>query len=140
MTTVKKASQVADLVFDDQTGELLTRVGGGIEVRRAVIDVGNDDVNGNEILPAVSGSKLCVVALCLLAGAEVTVQLYSGSARNGHPVSGPLALAPRGGFILPPPADPQLHWLETDESMALTLQLDVAVAVSGWIVYYEKEI
>ena len=137
MTPTKKWSQAMDLMVDSQTGELLVRTGGGVTIKRAKIDVASADAAGNEIIAAVAGKKLCVLGMCVMAADAVSATLHSGPADTGTALSGPMPLGANGGYVIPMPADPQMHWLETGVGEALTMLLGSAVQVSGWLVYYE---
>jgi hypothetical protein len=135
MTVQRKWSQAADIAVNE-AGEQLVRIG-DVAARRAKIDCASADVAGNEIVPAVPGKNICVLALCLMAADGVEATFYSGPADTGTALSGPMSLAANGGFVNPAPADPSFHWLETQPGQSLTLLLSAAVQVSGWLVYYE---
>jgi len=137
MAAIKRWIKSASIFTDEQTGELLVRLGGSVEVKRAKIDAASAAAAGNVLVPAAVGKKSCVLGICLIAAEAVNAVFFSGAADTGTALSGPLPLAANGGFVVNPPADPRMCWLETAEGQALTLGLDTAVQCSGWIVYYE---
>lgn len=106
----------------------------GVEAKRAKIDASS---GANTLVAAVSGKRVCVLAIVAMAADPVSATLYSGPTDTGAPISGPMPLAANGGFVVPAPNDPSLHWFETNAGEPLTLALDVPVQVSGWLVYYE---
>ena len=133
----KRWIQSADVAIDEATGEWLVRTGGAITVQRAKIDCDSDAGVGNELVAAVAGKRICVLARCLMAADAVNATFYSGPADAGTAVSGPMPLGANGGFVLDAPADPAMHAMETAEGEALTIGLDAAVQVSGWLLWYE---
>ena len=138
MAIRKQWIQSATVSLDDETGELLVRLGGAIATKRAKINAVSDADGGNEIIAAVTGKKICVLAVCLMAADAVNATFYSGPADTGTAISGPMPIGANGGFVNPAPADPDMHWLQAEPGEALTLKLDAAVQVSGWVAYYEK--
>jgi hypothetical protein len=87
----------------------------------------------NTILVAVTGKRLCVLGIFLMAAGAVNATVKS----NTTALSGAIPLAANGGFVVPPPANPEMDWLETNAGEALVLTLSGAVQVSGFITYYE---
>ena len=134
----KKWIQSADVAVDDETGELLVRVGGSVEIKRAKIDCSSDAAAGNELLAAVAGKRICVLAACFMAATAVNATFYSGPADTGIALTGPMPLGDTGGFVCNPPAAPAMAWLVTEVGESLTLKLDAANQVSGFLVYYEE--
>ena len=110
----------------------------GVEAKRAVVNAASDAASGNEIVAAVTGKSICALAVCLMAADAVNATFYSGPGDTGTAITGPMPLGANGGFVNPAPADSEMHWLQTESGKALTLKLDAAVQVSGWVVYYEK--
>lgn len=127
----------ADVAVDEATGQLCVRTGGLIEAKRVKIDASSDATAGNTIIPAVTGKRICVLAMCLMAADSANATFYSGPGDTGTAVSGPMSLSANGGFVIQAPSDPAMHWLETVEGQAMTLKLSTPVQVSGWLVYYE---
>ena len=70
----------------------------------------------------------------LSAAGAVDARYESG---GGADLSGDLTLDAAGaGFVLPPPASQDMHWMETAVGEALVLNLDSAVYVGGMLTYY----
>jgi hypothetical protein len=138
MATQRRWIQAATVAIDEDTGELLVRTGGGTEVKRAIIDADSDGAAGNEIIAGVSGKRICVLGICLLAEEAVDVTFYSGPADTGTALTGPIPVGDRGGFVLPMPADPSMPWLRTEPGEALTIHLSAAWRCGGWAVYREE--
>jgi hypothetical protein len=108
----------------------------GKTVKRTVINA--SAAGDNEIVPAVSGKSICVLAMVLMAGDAVTATVYSDNQSGGTALSGPMPLSANGGFVLPAPADPAACWFETVVGKKLNLYLSAAKQVSGAVVYYEE--
>ena len=161
MTATRKWIQSATVAIDDETGELLVKANvtapipdgtkvdladgakvnvtgiGSVTVKRAKINCASNAAAGNTVIAAVTGKKLCVLGLTMIAAAAVTVTWYSGPANTGTALSGGIPLGANGGYVNDPPADPADHPLETVAGAALTLLLSAAVQVSGYLTYYE---
>jgi hypothetical protein len=124
----------ADVEVTD-SGALLVAMCGK-EVKRAAI---NASAGGNnEIVAAVSGKSIAVLAMMLMAADSVTATVYSDVQSGGTALSGPLPLGASGGFVLPAPADPVACWFKTATGKKLNLYLSAAKQVSGVVVYYEE--
>ena len=108
----------------------IVRTTGGVEVKRAPINV---SAPSGTIVPAVAGKRICVLGICLIVGSAAPVTFQS----NGTPLTGPLPLAANGGFVVNPPADPAMHWLQTAIGEGLVLANPDEQQVSGFITYYE---
>ena len=106
------------------------------EVKRAVISA--SAAGDNEIVAAVTGKSICVLAMLLMAGDTVTATVYSDNQSGGTALTGPMPLAANGGFVLPAPADPSACWFKTAAGKKLNLYLSAAKQVSGTVVYYEE--
>lgn len=111
----------------------------GVAVKRSVVNASSADAAGVAIVAAVAGKRIAVLAACLIAAGDVTATFYSGPADSGTALTGGLALAASGGFVIGPPSDPELAWIVTAPGQQLTVLLSGAVAVSGWIVYAEVD-
>jgi len=157
----RKWLQSASLAIDDETGELLVKANvtgpipdgtkvdladgakvnvtgiGSVTVKRAKINAASNAAAGNTVVAAVTGKKLCVLGLTMIAAAAVTCTWYSGPANSGTALSGPIPLGANGGYVNDPPADPADHPLETAAGEALTLKLSDSIAVGGYLTYYE---
>ena len=121
----------------DSSGEHLPGFGGAITVKRAKIDAaaGGD----NELVAVVSGKKICVLGLILVAKEAVDVTFYSDVQATGTALTGTISLVDNEGFVLPGPIATELHWLETAAGKKLNLYLSAAKQVSGCLTYYEGE-
>jgi hypothetical protein len=117
----------------------VVRTTGGVEVKRAAISGNSNAAVGNELVAAVADRKICVLGVSLIAAGAVNATFYSDAANaaGATALSGAMPLAANGGFVVNPPADPQMHWLETAAGKALTLLLSAGVQVSGFLTYYE---
>jgi len=138
MAGTRRWLQGADILLDENTGELLVRLGGSITAKRIKISASSNAAAGNILVAGVTGKKICILSLCLIAADVVNATFYSGPADTGTAISGPLPLGANGGFVINAPADADIHWLETAIGQDLRLKLDAAVQCSGWLVYYEK--
>ena len=137
MTVQRKWIQSATVAIDDATGELLVRTGGSIGGQRALINASSAAALGNGIVAGVSGKRICVLGICLLAAEAVDVTFYSGPADTGTALTGPIPVGDRGGFVLPMPSDPSMPWLQTEPGNPLTIHLSAAWRCGGWVVYSE---
>jgi len=135
MPNQRRWIQSATVAIDDETGELLVRTGGSVEPKRAIINVASDIAVGHEIVAAVDGKRICVLGICLLAEEAVDVTFYSGPADTGVPLTGPIPIGDRGGFVLPASLIP---WFETETGESLTLHLSANWRCGGWILYAEQ--
>lgn len=133
----KQWIQSATIAIDDATGELLVRVGGAITVKRAKIDAASS--GDNELVAVVSGKKICVLGLIMVAKEAVDVTLYSDVQASGTALTGTIALADNEGFVLPAPTNAAMHWIETAAGKKLNLYLSAAKQVSGCLLYYEGD-
>ena len=115
----------------------IVRTVSGVEVKRIKIDAASNDAAGNVLIAAAADKKLCVLGVCLIAAGDVAATFFSGPADTGTAITGPLPLAANGGFVVNPPTDPAMHWIESAAGEALTLLLDTAVQCSGFVTYYE---
>ncbi len=107
----------------------------GITVLRAPIDASS--LGANELVAAVGGEKIKVLSMLLIATDTVSGIFRSNS--GGSLLAGNLSLDALGaGFLLTPPADPSMHWFETDAGEALVLELGSAIAVGGLLTYYTE--
>ena len=99
---------------------------------RAVIHC---NTNGNNTLvAAVSGKKIKVLSVLLVAASAVTARFESGA--GGTALTGQMNLAASGDRFTLPPAPPGYHWFETVAGALLNLELSAGVYVDGCIVYY----
>ena len=84
-----------------------------------------------DLVAAVTGKKIRVVGLCLVAAGSVTAKFQTGAATD---LTGAISLV--AGTPLQPGFDPTGH-LETASGGKLNLVLGGAVQVSGWLKYLE---
>lgn len=102
------------------------------EAKFAAIDVaGSGD---NTIVAAVTGKKIRVLALFLVASAAVTVRFESGA--GGTALTGQMQLGANGVLVLPENAN---GWFQTAAAALLNLELSGAVSVDGGLVYLEVD-
>lgn len=111
----------------------------GVAVKRAAVSAASAGAAGNELVAAIPGKRICVLAACLISSGNVVATFHSGDADAGSPLSGPLTFAANGGFALDAPIDANLAWLVTEPGNALTLHLSAAVPVGGFLAYFEQE-
>lgn len=86
----------------------------------------------NTLVSAVTGKKIRVLAVCMIAAGDVTSTFESGT--TSGEVFGPLDLTTNSGFTLP--FNP-VGWFETASGELLNLILDAAINVGGGLVYVE---
>jgi hypothetical protein len=108
----------------------------GKEVKRAPINA--SAAGNNEIVAAVTGKSIAVLAVILMAADTVTATIYSDNQSGGTALSGPLPLGASGGFVLPAATDPAACWFKTAAGKKLNLYLSAAKQVSGAVIYYEE--
>ena len=91
----------------------------------------------NTLVTAVTGKKIKVLGLALVAASAVAVRLESGA--GGTALTGVMSLTANGGlqWVLPM-CEPGYHWVETTAGALLNMELGGAVQVSGVIVYYTE--
>ena len=91
----------------------------------------------NTLVAAVTGAKVKVVAVVLVAASDVNVRFESGA--GGTALTGVMSLLAAGDNALVLPfAPPGYHWFETAAGALLNLELSGAVQVSGCVVYYTE--
>ncbi len=90
----------------------------------------------NTLVAAVTGKRIKVLALVLVAASAVTVRLESGA--GGTALTGVMNLAASDLRVVFPPSEPGYHWVETAAGELLNLELGDAVQVSGCVVYYTE--
>ena len=91
----------------------------------------------NTLVAAVSGAKIKVLEVVLVAASDVNVRFESGA--GGTALTGVMSLLAAGdNALVLPLAQPGYHWFETVAGALLNLELSGAVQVSGLIVYYTE--
>lgn len=86
----------------------------------------------NTLVAAVTGKKIRVISLALMAAAAVNAKLQTGA--GGTDLTGLFYPAANGGFVLP---YNEGGWCETASGALLNLNLSGAVAVGGVVTYQE---
>ena len=99
-------------------------------VKFAVIDAATS--GDNTLVAAVTGKKIRVLSLFLVASAAVTVRFESGA--GGTALTGQMNLIANTGFVLDFSA---VGHFETASNTLLNLELSGAVSVDGSLVYVE---
>ena len=99
-------------------------------LKRAVIDVASN--GDNTIVAAVTGKKIRVYQIVLVAANTVTVRFESGA--SGTALTGQMSLTTNSGFASG--WSPVGHF-DTAEGALLNLELSGAVSVDGWLIYGE---
>lgn len=94
----------------------------------AVIDHASS--GDNELVAAVTGMRIKVVALCIVAAGAVTARLESGA--GGTALTGQMALPANGILVWP-----EGGWVIGDVGANLNLELGGAVSCDGCLVYEE---
>ena len=100
-------------------------------VRRAAIS--GVTSGNNTLIAAVTGKKIRVLGLSIVAAGAVDFRLESGA--SGTALSGVMSLND-GVMVTWPIAPPGAHWVETAAGALLNMELGAGVQVSGVIVYY----
>lgn len=103
-----------------------------LPVKRAVIDAATS--GDNTLVAAVTGKKVRVLSVFMVAASAVNVRFESGA--SGTALTGQMNLAANGGFVLP--HNPH-GWFETADATLLNLELSGAVSVDGSLTYIEAE-
>lgn len=101
-----------------------------IAAKFAKIDA--DTSGNNTIVTAVTGKKIRVHALFMVAAGAVNARFESGT--NGTALTGQMNLTTNSGFVLD--YNP-LGWFETTAAVLLNLELSGATSVDGSLTYSE---
>lgn len=105
----------------------------GKRVYRAAVSAAGS--GNNTLVAAVTGKKIKVLSLVLVAASAVTVRLESGA--SGTALTGVMSLTANGGLqLVLPPTLQGFGWVETAQAVLLNLELGGAVQVSGMLTYY----
>lgn len=107
---------------------------GGHTILRAAISAASS--GDNTLVAAVTGKKIKVLGIWMIASGDVDVRLESGA--GGTALTGVASLAADGNGYVLPMSRPGLHWFETAAAALLNLELSGAVQVSGSLVYYAE--
>lgn len=102
------------------------------EVKFAIVDAATS--GDNTLVSAVTGRKIRVLSLYLVASGAVTARFESGA--GGTALSGQMQIGANGVLALPfNPAG----WFETAAAALLNLELSGAVSVDGGLSYVEVD-
>lgn len=117
-------------IIADGTDLLYT--GSNIELTPKFAAISASGSGNNTLVAAVTGKKIRVLALALIANAAVNAKLQSGA--GGTDITGLFYCAGNGGLVLP---YNKVGWCQTAAATLLNLNLSGAVAVGGCLVYVE---
>lgn len=106
--------------------------GDSSRIKYAVIDHATS--GDNTLVAAVTGRKIRVRSLFIIASGDVTGRFESGA--SGTALSGQMAFGANGGMVL---ADNPTGWFETASGSLLNLELSGATSVDGGLSYVEIE-
>jgi len=101
---------------------------GIVPAARAVIDHATS--GDNTVVAAVSGKRIIVTSLFLVAAGAVNVRFESGA--SGTALTGQMNFAANGGIALPHNEE---GWFETAAGSLLNLELSGATSVDGALTY-----
>ena len=110
-------------------GTIKTSNGDEYELKRAAVTASS--ANATPVVAAVAAKRIVVVGLLYTANAAVNVKWQSASTD----LTGLDYMVQGSRTLLPPNPD---GWFETAVNEALNIHLSGAVAVGGFINYYEK--
>ena len=99
-------------------------------MKRAIISGATS--GDNTLVTAVTGKKIRVLSLFLVAAGAVTVRFES--AAGGTALTGVMSVPANGSLVLP---FNEAGWFETAAAALLNMELGGAVQVSGALVYQE---
>ena len=106
------------------------------DIKRAAVSGATS--GDNTLVAAVTGKKIKVLGLVLVAASTVTIALESGA--SGTALTGDMTVTTADNpVIVFPMTAPGNHWVETAASALLNMELSDTVQVSGCVVYYLEE-
>ncbi len=111
----------------------------GATIKRAKLSFASAAAAGNELVAAVPGHRIRVLATRIMAAGDVGLSFYSGPADTGTEIDAVSPIGERAGFLLPAPPVPEMFWFETEKGEALVALLDGAVACTGPLLYYTTD-
>ena len=100
----------------------------GFQINWAPIDVASS--GDNTLISAVTGCRIVVVSLFVLAGGSISIKFQSSTTSD---LTGPIALTGSEGFVL---AQSEHGWFATVSGELLNLNTTTAAQVSGSIGYF----
>jgi hypothetical protein len=106
----------------------------GVSKRVQYAAVAASSAGDNTLLAAVTGLKIRVLSIYLVAASDVTARFESGA--GGTALSGQMEIPAKGGFVLP---FNQAGWFQTAAEALLNLELSSAVSVGGGFSYITVE-
>jgi hypothetical protein len=102
------------------------------QIKRAPISVAAS--GDNPVIAGVTGQKVKVLGMTLVANGDVNVLIKSGTTN----LSGSIPMASKGnGFVLPQNFV-GYHWLEGVDAGNLVINLSAAIAVTGFLLYAQE--
>ena len=116
----------------ETTGYLQDELGRYRKVKYAIIDAATS--GDNTLVAAVSGYKIRVLSLFLVAAGTVNTRFESGA--GGTALTGVINLTAQAGYAL---NYNQGGWFETAAGSLLNLELSAAISVDGSLSYIEVE-
>lgn len=120
----------AGQIVGDATDLLYT--GSNLELTPKFAAISAATSGNNTLVAAVTGKRIRVLAMALVANGSVNVKAQSGA--GGTDLTGLFYLVANGGFVLP---YNKLGWFQTAAAALLNLNLSAAIAVGGCLVYVE---
>ena len=99
--------------------------------RMAFANINTSDSGATVIIPGVEGRRIHIQGALLIAAGDVTATIED---TDGTDLIGPMALAAKGGFALPPT---EKGYQQTEPGKGVQIRLSGAVQVGGSITYTE---
>ncbi len=97
-------------------------------------DINDGSSGDNTIIAAVSGKRIAVLGILLVAVGTVNMEWWDGAA--GTKITGDVNAQAREGYVLPVGSPTSFWWIGTTNT-ALVLNLSAAIAVDGLVTYRE---
>lgn len=119
-------------VLGDETDAQQVYIGCPTILRAAISGATSGD---NTLVAAVTGKKIKVLSLAIVAAGAVTVRFESGA--GGTALTGVMSI-PANGILVLSPSLPGYHHFETAAGSLLNMELGGAVQVSGYLTYYTE--
>jgi hypothetical protein len=118
------------------TGSVIGLGGLTAEMQREPIDF-SGSFGQYEIVAGVPGERIKMAGVLLIAENFTRVRFLSGF--TGSALTGHMCLAnPADGFLAPPVGVPNCHYIETEPSESLVLEMASGTQVGGWIQYHTE--
>lgn len=116
--------------FEPSDGSSVLVNGMPLTPKFAIIDAATS--GDNTLVAAVTGKKIRVLSLMMIASGVVSARFESGA--GGTALSGQMQLIAQAGFTLP---QSSTGWFETAVGALLNLELSAAISVDGLLTYIE---